>query len=489
MAKIRTVVRPHPADADVLRKSAEVYARGKTPEITREGKVTEIDLKPVGPGLAAEHVREIHGVSGDGGVRQTIRGLQATRGNQFVLQMLAIDPGLQELIHSSEQPRGVVAAVRSSQAGHPVPAEVRDQFEAATGHDVSDVRLMNDGHSHEAAAAVGASAFTVGQRIFFGAGKYSPRSGSGRELIFHELFHTVQQRGATMPALESLQVASPEEGHERQAEGVARSVFQLHGGNAANDGEPGDEPVAAREVMPASPVSAARIQRAITFSTKVGPFNPHKIEADEDPAGFGLTSTSGTFEWQPDVTIHGNAGDAFAEWQTAHHQVGKGFWLNVWWGTGANRAHRRREIVGGLPMRDATAAGNTWYSDWRAQSFVTNGETKSPVMRDTPSTGTIPWANPIAGRGGTRGWFNYGFGFVSTLSARHVPTGTGAAAFRHLNHAHWNFDVDGTFDVTAPVGSRVALNGGAINRSGMTPGIDAAFPPIHGGSIINDSFK
>jgi len=110
-------------------------------------------------------------------------------------------------------------------------------------------------------------------------------------------------------------------------------------------------------------------------------------------------------------------------------------------------------------------------------------------MRDTPSTGTIPWDNPIAGRVGTRGWFNYGFGFVSTLSARHIPDGTDAAAFRHLNHVHWNFGVDGTFDTTAGVGGRVTLNGGGINHSKMIPGIDATLPPMHGGPIINDNFQ
>jgi hypothetical protein len=139
-------------------------------------------------------------------------------------------------------------------------------------------------------------------------------------------------------------------------------------------------------------------------------------------------------------------------------------------------------------MRDATAAGNTWYSDWRAQGFTADGDLRSPVMRDTPSTGIIPWNNPIAGRGGTRGWFNYGFGFVSTLSARHIPDGTGAAAFRHLDHVHWNFSVDGNFDTTLPVPGRVTLNGGAINRSGMIPGFDPANQPMHGGPVINDNF-
>ncbi len=109
-------------------------------------------------------------------------------------------------------------------------------------------------------------------------------------------------------------------------------------------------------------------------------------------------------------------------------------------------------------------------------------------MADTPSTGRIPWANPVAGRGGTRGWYNYGFGFVSTLSGRHIPDGTGAAAFRHLSHVHWNFMVNGTFDTTEPVSSRVTLIGGVIKMSGVIPGIDVKNPPMHGGAVINSNF-
>jgi hypothetical protein len=103
-------------------------------------------------------------------------------------------------------------------------------------------------------------------------------------------------------------------------------------------------------------------------------------------------------------------------------------------------------------------------------------------MRDTPSR-RIPWDNPIAGRAGTRGWFNLGLGFVSTLSARHIPDGTGADAFRHLNHVHWNFGVDGTFDTTRPVANRVTLNGGAINTSAVIAGVDTDNPPMHGGPL------
>jgi hypothetical protein len=48
------------SDPKILAESAKIYARGKTPEITRDGAVTELDVRPGGPELAARHVREIH---------------------------------------------------------------------------------------------------------------------------------------------------------------------------------------------------------------------------------------------------------------------------------------------------------------------------------------------------------------------------------------------------------------------------------------------
>src|SRR5438309_2319918 len=45
-------------------------------------------------------------------------------------------------------------------------------------------------------AALNANAFTVGEHIFFGRDKFQPESNSGRQLIAHELTHTIQQGAA-----------------------------------------------------------------------------------------------------------------------------------------------------------------------------------------------------------------------------------------------------------------------------------------------------
>ena len=383
------------------------------------------------------------------------------------------------------KPFGVPSIVQDvlHSPGQPLDAASRAFFEPRFGHDFGRVRVHTDAKSVESAREVNAVAYTVGQDVVFGQGRYAPHSTAGQRLLAHELAHTVQQQGATMPSQEKLEVSSPDDDHEREADNVAQSVVEATGPRTAKKGDLAENRTA---VVATTPVSVARLQRVISFTTAPGTFTTNNVVATEDATGFTLGSIVPTFQWQPDVTIHGAAGDVFADWETAHHQVGKANWLNVWWGTGADRTHRVQTVTGGLPIRDATAVGNTWYSDFRAQGFAANGDVRSPIMRDTPSE-AVPWANPIAGRGGTRGWFNFGIGFVSTLSARHIPDGTGAAAFRHLNHVHWNFMVDGTFDTTLPVPGRVTLNGGTINRSGVIAGVDVNNRPMHGGALFADN--
>ena len=94
----------------------------------------------------------------------------------------------------------------------------------------------------------------------------------------------------------------------------------------------------------------------------------------------------------------------------------------------------------------------------------------------------------MPGRVGNRGWFNHGIGFVATLSARHIPDGTGANAFRHLRHVHWNFGIAGTFDANQPMANRVNITvGGPINHGGPYSGYDPDNRPIHGGGVALDN--
>lgn len=495
MTKVRTELKPHSTNQDVLKKSSNIYSQGRTPEVDKSGRVTQLDVKPGGPDVAADHLVQIQQRYGRVAVQQAVNGLHVTRGNKFVLQMMGLNNSARQSIERTAQnenksalPEPVHRVLTPSQSGMPLSSEKKKLFNTHLGKAPKDVRIVDNGQAHEAAESIGARAFTLGNRIFFGKGQYNPHTSSGNKLLAHEVTHTYQQEGAPIPTANRLRISSPHDPQESQADRIANSIASAVPDRAANVGdELEDRDVAAQKV---GQLNMARIQRAISFTTADQVPTTNRMDKNENAAGFRFQANARPlFQWQPDVTIHGNPGDPFADWQTAHHQVAKGFWRNVYWGTGANRTRRRYRIDGGLPMRDATAAGNTWYHDAFAQGFAANGDTRSPIMNDSPGSARHPWDNPVAGRAGNRGWFNYGFGFVVTLSARHRPTGTGAAAFRHLSHRHWNFGIAGNFDATQAMGSRVNITtGGPVNFSPAFSGFDPDNPPMHGGAIVNNSF-
>lgn len=59
--------------------------------------------------------------------------------------------------------------------------------------DLSGVRIHTGPKANEAARAVNAQAFTVANKIVFGAGQYSPHTEQGRKILAHELSHVMQQ--------------------------------------------------------------------------------------------------------------------------------------------------------------------------------------------------------------------------------------------------------------------------------------------------------
>ncbi len=96
---------------------------------------------------------------------------------------------------ASTAPAIVQEVLRS--AGQPLDAATRAFMEPRFGHDFSGVRVHTDAKAAESARAIGASAYTVGREIVFGAGQYAPAKTEGQRLIAHELTHTLQQTNAT----------------------------------------------------------------------------------------------------------------------------------------------------------------------------------------------------------------------------------------------------------------------------------------------------
>ncbi len=81
-------------------------------------------------------------------------------------------------------------------SGEPLPDSVRSYMEPRFGADFSNVRIHTGTKAATLSKQINARAFTHGRDIYFNRGSYDPHSSGGRQLIAHELTHTLQQGAA-----------------------------------------------------------------------------------------------------------------------------------------------------------------------------------------------------------------------------------------------------------------------------------------------------
>jgi len=117
-----------------------------------------------------------------------------------------------------------VAQAMSGSSGRSLDSRTQVAGEQAGFGDLSGVQVHTDSAAADAASSIGAKAFAVGNDIYFGAGYFQPGSEKGDQLLGHELAHTAQQRGAASQVQTKLEVSTPGESMEVEAD-QAGSVF------------------------------------------------------------------------------------------------------------------------------------------------------------------------------------------------------------------------------------------------------------------------
>jgi hypothetical protein len=80
--------------------------------------------------------------------------------------------------------------------GQSLSDTVRAPMENSMGTDLSGVNIHTDATADQLNRSLNARAFTTGKDIFFKQGEFNPNTSGGRELLAHELTHTVQQNGS-----------------------------------------------------------------------------------------------------------------------------------------------------------------------------------------------------------------------------------------------------------------------------------------------------
>jgi len=128
---------------------------------------------------------------------------------------------------SSKSSGGVSSIVQEAlgSPGQPLDAATRSFMEPRFGHDFSRVRVHTSARAAESAQALNARAYAVGQDMVFAAGEYAPHTSVGRQVLAHELTHTIQQAGSAVPLrLGDLEVSDPSDASEQEADRIASDI-------------------------------------------------------------------------------------------------------------------------------------------------------------------------------------------------------------------------------------------------------------------------
>jgi hypothetical protein len=185
-----------PAEVDVLQRTIGLRAAQRmlgipSPFAAGSPFVASIQAKlMVGP-VGDKYEQEADRVA-----RQIVRGMTApVQRHDLDEENLQAKPN--HGMEGGDVDTDVARSIQSAKGGGaPLHDGVRSSMEQGFGADFSGVRVHTDGQADTLNRSLNARAFTAGNDIFFGEGEYNPGSTAGRELLAHELTHTVQQGAA-----------------------------------------------------------------------------------------------------------------------------------------------------------------------------------------------------------------------------------------------------------------------------------------------------
>lgn len=108
----------------------------------------------------------------------------------------AVEDNVQSTIH------------RKMTGGQALGNDVRGFMEPRFGADFGNVRVHHDGEAAGLNNRLGAKAFTYQNHIFFSRGQFQPGTSDGKQLLAHELTHTIQQGHAVQRSPEAAPVSA-----------------------------------------------------------------------------------------------------------------------------------------------------------------------------------------------------------------------------------------------------------------------------------------
>lgn len=183
--------------------------------------------------------------------------------------------------------------------GRPLGDQVRRQMEGAFGTDFGQVRLHEGSESASLNASLGAEAFTTGNDIFFRDGLPS-NNDSGRELLAHELTHTIQQGGGV---------------GRRVQRKASKSAARIVSATLATTER--SEPTIKGHSM--------KFDLVLDIPGKAGPEKVKDIDAEVARSLYGVT-----FEWWEEIIVDYDFTEADGDLVEGHKAAGRGSFVKPW---------------------------------------------------------------------------------------------------------------------------------------------------------------
>jgi hypothetical protein len=171
--------------------------------------------------------------------------------------------------------------------GRPLDSATRSSMESQLGYDFSSVRIHTDERAANSAQAVSANAYTSGDHVVFGGGRYQPSAPSGQQLLAHELTHVVQQSQgpvSTTPVTEGLSISHPSDRFEASA--------RQAGAAAAKEADVRSIASPAPAKLTAHAPTSAVLQRDVTDNSGTGDWQARQTAAGEKSANAGVASAA-----------------------------------------------------------------------------------------------------------------------------------------------------------------------------------------------------
>ncbi len=144
--------------------------------------------------------------------------------------------------------------------GHDLDEATRAFMESRFGYDFSRVRVHTNARAAESARAVNALAYTVGKDVVFASGHYQPQTQTGRQLLAHELAHTIQQ--GDRPRAQQAKVQIGEEGDELESEADRLADRVMKGGQSGAALPLPPPPSSSTQLLQRAPAGSATMESA-----------------------------------------------------------------------------------------------------------------------------------------------------------------------------------------------------------------------------------